>query len=54
MQFIVESLGTDRNGYSYILFSNNYVYQFLNTKCLGWFCSFPAWERTLHKITEIN
>ena len=44
-----EKLGS-KSGYDYLLFSNLYVYQFKGTHCLGWFCSYIAWERELHKI----
>ena len=48
---MLKYLGTDKHGCDYILFSDNYVYQFKGTRCLGWLCSAPAWERTLHNLT---
>jgi hypothetical protein len=54
MPVFTKYLGQDRNGFEYKLYSDNYVYQFKGpVKCYGWFCSGPAWERTLHKILDI-
>jgi len=52
MTKMLEYLGTDKHGYDYILHSDNYVYQYDRTACIGWFCSGPAWDRTLHKILD--
>jgi hypothetical protein len=48
----IRVLGTDKNGYTYLEGSDRYVYQFDGPKYLGWFCSLPAWERTMHKILD--
>ena len=46
-------LGTSHNGkYHYYLALDNYVYQFYSLFCLGWYCSGPAWERTLHNCLD--
>jgi len=46
-------LGTSNNGkYEYYEASDGYVYQFLNGKSIGWICSGPAWERTMHKCLD--
>jgi len=56
-------LGTDRHGFRYYL-KGDHVWQrypeldiFRNgenmrNKWNGWFCSYPAWVRTLHKIVQ--
>ena len=55
-------LGIDKHGFTYYMGPYNYVYQkypdrdyFVNGKnkrahLNGWFCSGPAWERTLYKV----
>jgi hypothetical protein len=43
-------LGQDSRGYDYYLATDNYVYQFKNGKLFGWLCSFPTWERQMHKV----
>ena len=43
-------LGKDKHGYEYYSNADGYVYQWQGSKCLGWLCSYVAWERTLHKI----
>ena len=43
-------LGKDKHGNEYYLASDLYVYQFKDGKSKGWFCSYPAWERTLNNI----
>ena len=55
-------LGIDTHGFRYYMAPDNYIYQqypstdyWLRGKNMknhfnGWFCSGPAWERTLHKI----
>ena len=43
-------LGKDSRGNHYYLAPDNYVYQFKDGKLFGWLCSFPAWERTMHKV----
>ena len=40
----------EKTGRVYVLYSDNYVYQFKGTKCIGYLCSMPAWERTMHKV----
>ena len=50
MERILGSKTIGVNRYEYILFPDHYVYQFKNGENLGWICSYPAWERTLHKI----
>lgn len=46
-------LGTRQVGadhYEYVLFNDRYVYTLKNGKSIGWLCSEPAWDRTIHKI----
>ena len=50
MPHIIKKLGLGKHDFEYVLYSDNYVYQFKGTKCFGWFCSYTAWDRTLHKI----
>ena len=57
-------LGQDNNGFRYYSAPDNYVYQqypnsdyWVNGENRkdhfnGWFCSGPAWERTMHKILK--
>ncbi|MFC1761172.1 hypothetical protein ACFL6U_03730 [Planctomycetota bacterium] len=45
-------LGKDRHGYGYYSNPDGYVYQWQGGECLGWLCSYVAWERTLHKIVQ--
>jgi len=46
-------LGTSHNGkYEYYMANDNYVYQFKDGKSIGWLCSGPAWDRTLHQILD--
>ena len=46
-------LGTDKKGYKYYLDTDNYVYQEnIFGRNVGWLCSYPAWQRTMHKIVE--
>ena len=50
-----EFLGKSHNKYSYWLnYTDLYVYQLDESshKWLDWFCSYPAWQRTLHKILD--
>ncbi len=59
----LEFLGKDKHGFSYYLDEkDNYVYQKytnrdyffhgenMKNKFNGWFCSFVAWKRRLHKL----
>ncbi|MFC1766650.1 hypothetical protein ACFL6U_31810 [Planctomycetota bacterium] len=43
-------LGKDRLGFEYYSNPDGYVYQWRNNHCLGWLCSYAAWESTLNKI----
>lgn len=50
-------LGESHEGkFSYWLFADQYVYQLENApkKWHGWFCSFPAWERTFANCAWIT
>ena len=48
-----EYLGKDKHGLCYYHnIKDNYVYQFDGTRSNGWICSFPAWDRTFHKILD--
>ena len=38
------------NVYEYYSANDGYVYQFKNGARIGWFCSLPAWKRTMHQI----
>jgi len=62
---IIKKLGTAKTGHHYYLGSDNYVYQqfptdrpyWFNGKNVqgqfnGWFCSYTAWQRTMHKIID--
>ena len=46
----VKRLGTDGSGCDLILMSDNYVYRYRGTLCLGWLCSYTAWASTLYKL----
>ena len=43
-------LGKDKHGHEYYSNQDGYVYQWRNNECLGWLCTYPAWERALHKV----
>jgi hypothetical protein len=46
-------LGKHQRGddtYTYYLYDNMYVYQMKNDELIGLYCSFPAWERTMHNV----
>ena len=63
---IIKKLGTNKkNGFSYHLGDDRYVYQQYpidrdywkngtnhKAKWNGWYCSYPAWQRTMKKIIE--
>ena len=62
---IIKKLGTSKNGFHFYLGADAYVYQQFPTdksywvnnenvqgKFNGWFCSYPAWQRTMHKIID--
>jgi hypothetical protein len=38
--------------YKYFLYHNGYVYQEKDNRLVGVYCSFVAWERTMHKVLE--
>ena len=45
-------LGPDKHGFEYYSNQDGYVYQWQGNECLGWLCSYVAWERTIHKSIQ--
>lgn len=45
-----------KNGRDYFAGNDNYVWQFDSAthRLIGWFCSLPAWERTMHVILSTD
>jgi hypothetical protein len=45
-------LGIDKHGFEYYASPDGYVYQWQGNECPGWLCSYPVWDRTLHKVLK--